>query len=606
MEFSNPLAPSGHTTVPDTPSRNMTNADFRKLMMTPRANVPAAGSAGSTGGRSERISAPGSMGAPAPKGVASATPSHSITERKKKKQYYASLRKAEDDKLAELAARYRDRAKERREGATTETVPTDESISATAAGYHAVAPDLKSNLNAAERRKQLIQESKFLGGDMEHTHLVKGLDYALLQKVRSEIEATEKEENEFEEALRAKQEEKQKQDKRAKEEVEEQTKLMFRTAMAKNINRLLFSQKSSRVERNELFLPHRMAYVIELDEAEGDIPTALIRSKQDCPQMALASATLTTNDIVINKLTQILGYLRSGLSIRKSKKRGGVDKGTGDSTDPKAKEGEGARNPSVARDNVSIFDDVGEYHPQRESGGATRKNRRASPSRETSPMDQKDDRDRLRDHRGERADRGEKNGKRPAASRYFTSSTDDLVTEKTFESSQSDVLLRTALKATQQQASDANKDSKESGGRFKDKLARLTQQEDYYSECYPGMPENDDAVADSDEEEDLSKMDNGKRKGPLNRWDFESQEEYAAYMDRKEALPKAAFQYGVKMAEGRRTKGAAGPQGQQIQGQKKDKMKLDRELQQINQILAKRRAGDSGGNSGGKQARYED
>ena len=36
----------------------------------------------------------------------------------------------------------------------------------------------------AKRRKQAIQESKFLGGDMEHTHLVKGLDYALLQKVR--------------------------------------------------------------------------------------------------------------------------------------------------------------------------------------------------------------------------------------------------------------------------------------------------------------------------------------------------------------------------------------------------------------------------------------
>ena len=35
----------------------------------------------------------------------------------------------------------------------------------------------------AERRKQVIQESKYLGGDMEHTHLVKGLDYALLDKV---------------------------------------------------------------------------------------------------------------------------------------------------------------------------------------------------------------------------------------------------------------------------------------------------------------------------------------------------------------------------------------------------------------------------------------
>ena len=39
----------------------------------------------------------------------------------------------------------------------------------------------------------MIQESKFLGGDMEHTHLVKGLDYALLQKVRSEIHYKEQE-----------------------------------------------------------------------------------------------------------------------------------------------------------------------------------------------------------------------------------------------------------------------------------------------------------------------------------------------------------------------------------------------------------------------------
>ena len=37
--------------------------------------------------------------------------------------------------------------------------------------------------SAAERRMKEIQESKYLGGDMEHTHLVKGLDYALLQKV---------------------------------------------------------------------------------------------------------------------------------------------------------------------------------------------------------------------------------------------------------------------------------------------------------------------------------------------------------------------------------------------------------------------------------------
>lgn len=46
---------------------------------------------------------------------------------------------------------------------------------------------LHRDKSAAEKRRQLIQESKFLGGDMEHTHLVKGLDFALLQKVRADI-----------------------------------------------------------------------------------------------------------------------------------------------------------------------------------------------------------------------------------------------------------------------------------------------------------------------------------------------------------------------------------------------------------------------------------
>ena len=51
----------------------------------------------------------------------------------------------------------------------------------------AVAPNARENHDAAERRRQMIQESKYLGGDMEHTHLVKGLDFALLQKVNIEF-----------------------------------------------------------------------------------------------------------------------------------------------------------------------------------------------------------------------------------------------------------------------------------------------------------------------------------------------------------------------------------------------------------------------------------
>ena len=50
---------------------------------------------------------------------------------------------------------------------------------------------------AADRRKQAIENSKYLGGDMEHTHLVKGLDFALLQKVRAEIDTKEAEEQQL-------------------------------------------------------------------------------------------------------------------------------------------------------------------------------------------------------------------------------------------------------------------------------------------------------------------------------------------------------------------------------------------------------------------------
>ena len=60
------------------------------------------------------------------------------------------------------------------------------------------------DLGNAERRNQLIQESKYLGGDMEHTHLVKGLDYALLEKVRTEIvQKEEQDEVDMEEIVEA-------------------------------------------------------------------------------------------------------------------------------------------------------------------------------------------------------------------------------------------------------------------------------------------------------------------------------------------------------------------------------------------------------------------
>ena len=43
----------------------------------------------------------------------------------------------------------------------------------------------------------------------------------------------------------------------------------------------------------------------------------------------------------------------------------------------------------------------------------------------------------------------------------------------------------------------------------------------------------------------------GNKKGPLTRWDFEDEDKYNAYMEKREAMPKAAFQFGIKMSDGR-------------------------------------------------------
>ena len=69
------------------------------------------------------------------------------------RSYYAKLKRAEDDIMAELAKKYRDRAKERRDGDATPAAgaqpggdfpsKTDDP-NVTASAYRAVAPDLKS------------------------------------------------------------------------------------------------------------------------------------------------------------------------------------------------------------------------------------------------------------------------------------------------------------------------------------------------------------------------------------------------------------------------------------------------------------------------------
>lgn len=106
---------------------------------------------------------------------------------------------------------------------------------------------------------------------------------------------------------------------------------------------------------------------------------------------------------------------------------------------------------------------------------------------------------------------------------------------------------------------------------------------DSYAECYPGLQEMDDAIIDSDDEVDYTKMDKGNKKGPIGRWDFDTPEEYSDYMSTKEALPKAAFQYGLKMSDGRKTRKT-----------KTEMQKIDQEWQKIQKIITKRKGEGDG------------
>jgi IK cytokine len=80
-------------------------------------------------------------------------------KRKPKKKDFSGKGESKEEKDS-----YRDRANERRK----DVVTSEEANLAT----------MVSNLDA--------EQTKFLGGDVEHTHLVKGLDYALLRKIREQ------------------------------------------------------------------------------------------------------------------------------------------------------------------------------------------------------------------------------------------------------------------------------------------------------------------------------------------------------------------------------------------------------------------------------------
>ncbi|KAK9072683.1 hypothetical protein SSX86_009118 [Deinandra increscens subsp. villosa] len=508
--------------------------------------------------------------------------------------------------------KYRDRAKERREDQNPDYEPSE------LGSFHAVAPPGNVDLLSAEAQRISIEKSKYLGGDVEHTHLVKGLDYALLHKVRSEIDKKPETEDASDGKPRVS---------------NEDHPVSFRTGNAKAVYQWIVKPQTA-VKPNDMFLPGRMAFIFDMESGfSHDIPTTVYRSKADCPEPE-EMVTVSVDGSVLDRIGKIMSYLRLGSSGKILKKK------------KKDKDGKGKLSAiSGDYDEKSSKPDISKHHTERESlppppppppkrndpvpkvarieeddifvGEGTDY---AVPSKDMSQSPLSEDMQESPRRKEERASYFDEPAYGPPVppaqdwqqiNGYDASMqvgadyqgewqyAEQMGYPEQYLQQQDPQMYEMGAEDPQLIMTQEEKD-RGLGSVFKRDDVRLQQLREKdarekdpnfisesYSECYPGYQEYNREVVDSDDEADLSKMDMGGRaKGRLHRWDFETEEEWATYNEQKEAMPKAAFQFGVKMQDGRKTR-----------KQNKDQ-KITNELHKINKILAKKnmqKEDDSGG-----------
>eukprot|EP01114_Cavostelium_apophysatum_P020310 TRINITY_DN6772_c0_g1_i1.p1 TRINITY_DN6772_c0_g1~~TRINITY_DN6772_c0_g1_i1.p1 ORF type:complete len:573 (-),score=195.57 TRINITY_DN6772_c0_g1_i1:19-1737(-) len=509
----------------------LSNSDFRTIMMTPRRDqTPAAA----------KDMAP-------PSGKAKRKP---FNPNKWKNNEGKS--KKPPVEVGTLPQGYRDRAKERREGgADAEAIAEEE-------------PVLLKTIVAKgdkESREKAIEQSKFLGGDMEHTHLVKGLDFALLTRKKKEMEFEEK----LKELKHAEKQAKiesgeiaedasdpESEDEPAPEEAQpfkiiDETKpaqpkkdktAQIHTRVARGVYFQLFDKKVA--AKSELFLPGRTLFTFDADPAsDRDQPLSVLRSKDDCPQ-AKELMNDKMNDELLEQVDAIMTYLREDPKRRRSRRKEEDLVPTLPAPGPAPK-------PENYDEEDSIFGDIGEYVPE--------------------------------------ADREEPKPAGKSGS-YFQ---DSQVKPESMEVDMSGSVpegFASRLEEMQKQQQ-KHTEMREKLEAKKERLAKLgvptgkgpTNVTDDYAECYPEAYQTlSFGELETGDDEDISKMDLGKKR-KMRRKDFASEEAWVSYNETREALPKAAFQFGVKMNEGRKTKKNQG---------KANEKKFDRELKKINELTKKK------------------
>ncbi|KAF9934111.1 hypothetical protein FBU30_003392 [Linnemannia zychae] len=616
--MSNPMPPPEFKPPAEKPTEKaggMNQDDFRKLLSTPRA-APG-GQTGirgtfSGGGMRALGMANRTARAPVPQTPRS---SESGSQKNKHKKY---SQKNQNKEASSTTSKYRDRATERRQGINPDYMETEQILSTLEEAAADVAPEV------------IYEQSKFLGGDREHTHLVKGLDYALLKKVRQE-EMKESLEADLDEVFEAVEKSAANAAPRLVDQPLEERPEMV-SALANNIYKYAIEEVGKKHPKvNEMFIPGRTVFIFEVpitkkskkskdgsveDNNPFAVPTTVVRSRADVDQHQSGEVESPEADMVMKKVMNVLTGIRTGerkvgdseaelkakrraAAVAAAKKRGEeifADVGRDyvvEPVDAMDVDGDGlgpmvgpARPDDI--DMSKLFDDSDEDQNESQSEPHAHEEVSVEDRPELGPA---------RPSEMDLANYFDEDSDEEGSGDGGDSGTED-VSGDAHDETQNPSIHKYAPPTAPELTTPLNEKALSGRKPTLDDL-EIDEDADYYSayglgmggRSYTGTAYDSD---DDDEEGQTILIDKGTHKNKraqLGRFDFDTEEGFNRYKDTVEVVPKTSFQYGVKMSEGRKTGSWEDGKGK---GLSKDE-KLDRDWQRISRLMEKN-SGTSGGN----------
>ncbi|CAO3621845.1 unnamed protein product [Mucor hiemalis] len=464
----------------------------------------------------------------------------------------------EDEEEEEEKTNYRNRAAERRKQGDN---PTDESQLST---------------------EELLQRTQAEAGE---ELMLSSLDFALLRKVRTDLDKKKKNDSEDEEESDEEEETdtkeiqsmnidpSQEQDlddvldkfergERVKDDVnlavveeteeEQADKPKFRTLMAKNIFEQIDKQNSDEKPRVELFEPGRMAFVFELADEVGHysdafaIPTAVIRSKADVSAKLSKSGwsedIQAETNLVIEKIAQVMEGVRRG------------DRHQGSMVEKVLQKPIGTKATTmITSQPIAVVEDA--FMAEEKDAADNNKN-------------------------------------------YFQGLVDEDEEMPDASNDAVDALLSKATATTSPgRSNDTNEDALDKDGReqqgesakkrkYNVELDADAADIDMFGLSSSALPTSFEehqstAYESGDEDEEGNNQGTSRnKKAQMTRWDFDTEEEWHNYKSSIEFNPKSAFQFGVKLGDGRK-------RNRERKGMN-DKQRLDRDYQQVKNIMSKK------------------